>query len=76
MGTIIHAKIMYSKSMPSVITAPLCTKFLIDLAGACCVCQTPHSPILHIIVLQIIQQSTIKAPFLKVMTKIFLQYKF
>ena len=32
MGTIIDAQIMYSKCMPAVITAPLYTKFLIDLA--------------------------------------------
>jgi hypothetical protein len=68
MGTIIDAQSIYSKSMPTVITVPLCTKFQIDLAAQCCVCPTPHSPILVIIVLLIIilQQSTIKAPFFKV----------
>ena len=33
MGIIIDAQIVYSKCMPTVITAPLCTKFLIDLAA-------------------------------------------
>ena len=33
MGTIIDAQIVYSKCMPSVITASLCMKFLIDLAA-------------------------------------------
>ena len=37
---------MCSKCMPSVITAPLCMKFLIDLAAPCCVCPTLHYPIL------------------------------
>ena len=46
MGTIINAQIVYSKCMPSVITAPLCMKFLIDLAAPCCVCPTLHSQIL------------------------------
>ena len=60
MGTIIDNQIMYSKCMPTVITAPLCMKFLIDLAAPCCVCPTLHSPILAIIVLFIIilRQST------------------
>ena len=40
---------MYSKYMPTVITAPLCMKFLVDLAAPCCVCPTLHSPILPII---------------------------
>ena len=48
MGTIVDAQIVYSKCMPTVITAPLCMKFLIDLAAPCCVCPTLHSPILHI----------------------------
>ena len=65
MGTIINSQIMYSKCMPSVITAPLCMKFLIDLAAPCCVCPTLHSPILFIIVLLIIilWQSTTRAQF-------------
>ena len=69
MGTIINAQIVCSKCMPSVITAPLCMKFLIDLAAPCCVCPTLHSPILPIIILLIIilQQSTMKVPFFKVM---------
>ena len=69
MGTIINAQIVYSKCMPSVITAPLCTKFLIDLAAPCCVCPTLHSPILAIIVLFIIilRQSTSRAPSFMVM---------
>ena len=46
MGTIINAQIVYSKCMPTVITAPQCMKFLIDLAAPCCVCPTLHSPIL------------------------------
>ena len=50
MGTIIHAQIGCSKCMPTVITTPLCTRFLIDLAVPCCVCPTLHSPILFIIV--------------------------
>ena len=33
MGTIINAQIVYSKCMSSIITAPLCMKFLIDLAA-------------------------------------------
>ena len=49
MGTIINAQMMYSKYMPTVITAPLCMKFLVDLAAPCCVCPTLHSPILPII---------------------------
>ena len=67
MSTIINAPIVCSKCMPSVITAPLCTKFLIDLAAPCCVCPTLHSPILAIIVLFIIilRQSTSRAPFSK-----------
>ena len=67
MCTIIDAQIVCSKCMPSVITAPLCTKFQIDLAAQCCVCPTLHSPILLIIVLLIIilQQSTVRAPFIK-----------
>jgi hypothetical protein len=65
MGTIINASIMYSKCMPTVITVPLCTKFQIYLAAPCCVCPTLHSPILPIIVLLILQQSTMRAPFLK-----------
>jgi hypothetical protein len=67
MGTIIDAQIMCSKCMPSVITTVLCTKFLIDLAAPCCVCPTLQSPILVIIVLQILQQSTTRAQFFKVM---------
>ena len=65
MGTIINAQIVYSKCMPTVITAPLCMKFLIDLAAPCCVCPTLHSPILAIIVLFIIilRQSTMTASF-------------
>ena len=68
MGTIIDAQIVYSKCMPTVITAPLCMKFLIDLAAPCCVCPTLHSPILFIMVLLIIilLQSTTRAPFSKV----------
>ena len=60
MGIIIDAQIVYSKCMPSVITAPLCMKFLIDLAAPCCVCPTLHSPILFITVLfiLILRQST------------------
>ena len=60
MDTIINAQIVYSKCMPTVITAPLCMKFLIDLAAPYCVCPTLHSPILFIIVLLIIilQEST------------------
>ena len=63
-GIIINAQIVYSKCMPTVITAPLCTKFLIDLAAPWGVCPTLHSPILFIIVLFIIilQQSTTRAP--------------
>ena len=69
MGTIINAQIVYSKCMPTVITVPLCMKFLIDLAAPCCVCPTLHSPILPIIVLFIIilWESTIRVPFFKVM---------
>ena len=67
MGIIIDAQIVYSKCMPTVITAPLCTKFLIDLAAPCCVCPALHSPVLVIIVLLILQQSTMRAPFFKVM---------
>ena len=69
MGTIIDAKIVYSKCMPSVITAPLCMKFLIDLAAPWCVCPTLHSPILSIIVLLVIilQQSTTRAPSIMVL---------
>ena len=40
MGTVINAQIVYSKYMPSVITAPQCMKFLIHLAAPCCVCPT------------------------------------
>jgi hypothetical protein len=60
---------VYSKCIPSVIAAPLCTKFLIDLAAPCCVCPTPHSPILVIKVLLIIilWESTTRPPFFKVM---------
>jgi hypothetical protein len=36
-GTIIDAQIVCSKCMPTVITVPLSTKFLIDLAAPCCV---------------------------------------
>ena len=69
MGTINDAQIEYSKCVPSVITAPLCMKFQIDLAAQCCVCSTPHFPILVIKVLLIIilWQSTMRAPFFKVM---------
>ena len=69
MGTIIDAQIVCSKCMPTVITVPLCTKFLIDLAAPWCVCPTLHSPILFIIFLLIIilWQSTMRAPFFKVM---------
>ena len=69
MGTIIDAQIVYSKCMPSVITAPLCMKFLIDLVAPCCVCPTLHSPILAnmILLIIILQQSTIRAAFFKVM---------
>jgi hypothetical protein len=69
MGTIINALIMCPKCMPSVITAPLCTKFLIDFAAPCCVCPTPHSPTLHIIVLLIIilQETTMRAKHFKAM---------
>ena len=35
MGTIFDAQIVCSKCMPSVITVPLCMKFLIDLAAPC-----------------------------------------
>ena len=66
-GTIIDAQIMCSKCMPSVITAPLCMKFHIDLAAPCCVCPTLHSPILPIVIKLILQQSTMKARFFKVM---------
>ena len=54
MGTIIDAQILWSKCMPSVITVPLCTKLLIDLAAPCCVCPTLCFPTLFIIVLLII----------------------
>ena len=67
MGTIFNAQIVYSKCMPSVITAPLCTKFLIDLAALCCVCPTLHSPILVIIIWLILQQSTMRAPSIMVL---------
>ena len=69
MGTIIHAQIVYSKWMPTVITAPLCMKFLIDLAAPCCVFPTLHSPILAnmILLIIILRQSTTAAPFFKVM---------
>ena len=69
MGTIINAQIVFSKCMPTVITAPLCMRFLIDLAAPWCVCPTPHSTILVIIVLLILilWQSTMRAPFFKVM---------
>ena len=69
MGTIIDAQIMYSKCMPTVITAPLCMKLLIDLAAPCCVCPTLHSPILFIIILLIINlwQSTTIAPSIMVL---------
>ena len=68
MGIIIDAQIEYSKCMPTVITAPLCMKFLIDLAAPCCVCPTLHSPILFIIVLfiLILLQSTMRAPSIMV----------
>ena len=69
MGTIIDAQIMYSKCMPTVITAPLCMKFLIDLAAPCCDCPTLHSPILAnmILLIIILRQSTTRAPFFNVM---------
>ena len=67
MGTIIDAQIVFSKCMPTVITAPLCTKFLIDLAAPCCVCPALHSPVLVIIVLLILQQSTMRAPSIMVL---------
>jgi hypothetical protein len=43
--------------------------FLIDLAAPCCVCPTLHSPILAnmILLIMILQQSTMRAPFFKVM---------
>ena len=63
MGTIIDAQIVCSKCVPPVITAPLCMKFQINLAAPCCVCPTLHSPILAIIDLLILQQSTMRAPF-------------
>ena len=66
-GSIINAQIVFSKCMPTVITASLCTKFLIDLAAPCCVCPTLHSSILVIIMELILQQSTMRAPFSKVM---------
>ena len=68
MGTIINAPIVHSKCMPSVITIPLCMKFLIDLAAQWCVYTTLHSPILPIIVLLIIilWQSTTRAPSIMV----------
>jgi hypothetical protein len=69
MGTIINAPIVCLKCMPSVITAPLCTKFLIDLAAQWCVCPTPHSPVLAnmILLIIILWESTTRAPFFKVM---------
>ena len=67
MGTIIDAQIMCSKCIPTVITTQLFTKFHIDLAAPCCVCPTPHFPVLVIIVLLILQQSTMTAPFFKEM---------
>ena len=69
MGIITDAQIMYSKCMPSVITAPQCMKFLIDLAAPCWVCPTLHSPILAnmILLIIILWQSTTRAPFFKVM---------
>ena len=54
MGTIINAQIVYSKCVPTVITAPLCTKSLIYLAAPWCVCPSLYSPILFIKVLHII----------------------
>ena len=68
-GTIINAQIMCSKCMPTAITALLYTKFQIDLAVPCCVFHTLHSPILAnmILLIIILQQSTMRAPFLKVM---------
>ena len=64
-GTIIDAPTVCLKCMPSVITAPLCMKFLIDLVAPWCVYPTLHSPILFIIVLLIIilWQSTMRVPF-------------
>ena len=69
LGTIIHIPIMCSKCMPTVVSAPLCTKFHIGLAAQYCVCPTLHSPILFIIVLLIIilLQSTMRALLFKVM---------
>ena len=69
MGTIIDAPIICSKCVHSVIPAPLCTKFLIDLAAPCCVCPTLHFPIPAIIVLFIIilWQSTTRAPSIMVL---------
>ena len=63
MGTIIDAQIEYSKCMPTVITVPLCTKFLIDLAAPFCVCPILHSPILPIVICFILRQSTMRAQF-------------
>ena len=64
-----HCSNHYSKCMPSVITAPLCMKFQIDLAAQWCVCPTPHSPILAnmILLIIILWQSTMRAQFFKVM---------
>jgi hypothetical protein len=55
--------------MPSVITAPLFMKFLIDLAAPCCVCPTPHSPALAnmILLIIILQESRTRVPSIKVM---------
>ena len=54
MGTIADAPIMCSKCMPTIITVPLCTKFLIHIAPPWCVCPNPHLPILAIKVLLIL----------------------
>ena len=51
---LIHSE--YSKCMPTVITVPLCTKFLIDLAAPFCVCPILHSPILPIVICFILWQ--------------------
>ena len=69
MGTIIDAQIVYSNCVPSVITVPLCMEFLIDLAAILCVCPHLYFPIQVIIILLIIilRQSTMRAPFFKVM---------
>ena len=68
MGTTINAQIKYSKCMPTVITAPLSTKFQIDLAAPWCVCPTLHYPILviKVLLILILQESTTRAPFSKV----------